>query len=119
MTHTLPQPLHEELRQAGSWRERVDLASKEAGRLALRGKLSIESKLSELNALQAEASERLDGARGELHAGWESVRDRLAEIWSQCGETYEGLQRELRKANEDAEKNNPSEARRVSGEEKS
>ena len=119
MTHTLPQPLHEELRQAGSWRERVDLASKEAGRLALRGKLSIESKLSELNALQAEASERLDGARGELHAGWESVRDRLAEIWSQCGETYEGLQRELRQAKEDEDKRNPSEARRVAGEKRS
>ena len=95
MSTKIPQPFQEELRESQSWRERIDRAAEQAGKQALRGRLTVESHIARLNALQGEAAERLAATRGDLQDGFGKLRAHLATLWAQCAASFEKLQNEL------------------------
>lgn len=93
---------------ARTYRQRVELLTRkiddltgEADRLALRGKLTVEEKLSRLNAWRRSTSATVGDLASLAGDGLERASKELEDSWHEVQRTAQDLSDELRRAKED------------------
>ena len=98
MHHLQPKPWMDARREAARWRIRIDRMADETGRLGLRGRATVASRLSRLNALHAQAVGLLIVYGDELSTEGSSAGKFLECIWRRSAKLQELLREEVRAA---------------------
>lgn len=84
-----------EHRIASGWRKHIDQLAQDADMLALRGRLTVEEKLSRLEKAHGKAMKTLERCGEELGSGGEAVLESLGDIWSEISATTKALREEM------------------------